>query len=1069
MVNSLDARAKRVIEELIESSDRGEAAVERACGGDRELAARVRELLIAIDSQDEFLSDPTVVVREGIEQPGSRIGPYKLLQVIGEGGMGTVYMAEQVAPVQRKVALKIIKPGMDSAQVIARFEAERQALAMMEHANIARVLDAGTTGSSRPYFVMELVDGVPITQFCDERRLSQRERLELFVPVCHAIQHAHQKGIIHRDIKPSNVLVTMYDDKPVPKVIDFGVAKAVERRLTEKTMFTQFGALFGTVQYISPEQAEMNAIGVDTRSDIYSLGVLLYELLTGTTPLEEARLRAAAFSEVLRLIKEEEAPRPSLRLSTANNLPKLAAERGTEPLRLSTLLRGDVDWIVMKCLEKDRARRYESANGLARDIQRHLTDEPVEACPPSPAYRVRKFVRRNRWSVTTAGSLFVMLLVAVATVGWAVRDRAAREHEASRDRSARQAVIRERVSLLLEEALTQRGEGRWREALAAAKRAEELTATGGSDEGTRRLAREALADMQMLASLDDARTDATKNEAGLNLKAEDSDYARLFREYGIDIDTLDREAAADLIRNRSIHYELAVFLDCWSQVRRRLELRGDAMYAKDWKELLDIARAADPDPWRDQLRSALRSGDRTALVKLSESAPIAALPAETVDRIGDALLGLGATAEAAAFLKNGQVLHAQDYWINLNLGTGLLRLGRPDEAIRYASAAVSLRPEAARPRRVVASALAAQATDFARRGRREEAVRFIDDLHAEANRSGGVNLTTFFETVTLCVREFQKAGDVDACRAVTERLEHRAPTDIIGCYNAATSRALTAAAQAQNESPESVRLVKQETDRAMTWLEKAIAAGFLDVALLRQDPDLDSLRKQEAFNRLLSDVEAKAPPVVQGHCYLDLSEWNKAAAAFEKADLLAHPLDGDDAFAYACLLLIRGDDESYNRFARGMIPHMAQATWPNDAYVAARTCVVARKSPVDPAQVLQWTSMAMGRTHNPWDFHLQGLAQYRAGQLDQALQSLIEANGKNWKYQELNWFSLALVHHGLGHAEEARKCLDKGIQWLEQDGPRIAERPAKIEPQDWLEAYLLRREVEELLRTKQGE
>ena len=318
------------------------------------------------------------------------IGPYKLLQQIGEGGMGIVYMAEQQEPVRRKVALKIIKPGMDSRQVIARFEAERQALAMMDHQNIAKVFDAGTTDTGRPYFVMELVHGVPLTSFCDDNRLTLRQRLELFIPVCHAIQHAHQKGIIHRDVKPSNVLVTMYDDRPVPKVIDFGIAKATDQQLTERTMFTQFGAMVGTFEYMSPEQAEMNAFGVDTRSDIYSLGVLLYELLTGTTPLEKARLRDAAFNEMVRLIKEEEPPRPSIRLSRSATAASIAAARKTEPQQLSKLVRGDLDWIVMRCLEKQRDRRYETANGLARDIQRYLTDEPVEARPPSAGYRLQK-------------------------------------------------------------------------------------------------------------------------------------------------------------------------------------------------------------------------------------------------------------------------------------------------------------------------------------------------------------------------------------------------------------------------------------------------------------------------------------------------------------------------------------------------------------------------------------------------------------------------------------------------------------------------------------------------------
>src|SRR5437764_12318128 len=338
--------------------------------------------------------------------------------------MGTVFMAEQTQPVQRKVALKVIKPGMDSRQVIARVEAERQALAMMDHQNIARVLDAGTTESGRPYFVMELVHGVPITKFCDDNKLTPRERLELFVPVCQAIQHAHQKGIIHRDVKPSNVLVTMYDDKPVPKVIDFGVAKAVEQRLTEKSLYTQFGTLVGTVEYMSPEQAEMNAFGVDTRSDVYALGVLLYELLTGTTPLEQKRLREAALGEVVRLIKEEEPPRPSVRLSTSDTMAKIAAARKTEPARLSRLVRGEIDWIVMKCLEKDRARRYETANGMASDIQRHLNNEAVLARPPSAAYRFQKLVRRNKLAFAAATIVTVTLIAGRRFSTWSfLRER----------------------------------------------------------------------------------------------------------------------------------------------------------------------------------------------------------------------------------------------------------------------------------------------------------------------------------------------------------------------------------------------------------------------------------------------------------------------------------------------------------------------------------------------------------------------------------------------------------------------------------------------------------------------
>jgi WD40 repeat protein/serine/threonine protein kinase len=439
----------------LDKENRSERAayLDQACAGDAALRQRIERLLLAHERDDSFLAEPApgpgataadVVLTEG---PGTRIGPFKLLQQIGEGGMGIVYMAEQQEPVRRKVALKIIKPGMDSAQVIARFEAERQALALMDHQNIARVLDAGAIpgepgclSAGRLYFVMELVHGVPITQFCDDNQLTPRERLELFMPVCQAIQHAHQKGIIHRDIKPSNVLVTMYDDKPVPKVIDFGVAKAIEQRLTEKTLFTQFGFLVGTFEYMSPEQAEMNAFGVDTRSDIYSLGVLLYELLTSTTPLQRERLREAALTELVRLIKEEEPPRPSVRLSSSHTLPKIAAARKTEPAKLSKLVRGEIDWIVMKCLEKDRTRRYETANALARDVERYLHDEPVEACPPSAAYRLRKSAHKYRMFLTVAAAFILLLMISVVVSVWqAVRARDA-EREATRKRQQAEAA-----------------------------------------------------------------------------------------------------------------------------------------------------------------------------------------------------------------------------------------------------------------------------------------------------------------------------------------------------------------------------------------------------------------------------------------------------------------------------------------------------------------------------------------------------------------------------------------------------------------------------------------------------
>jgi serine/threonine protein kinase len=706
------------------------AFLTHACAGNTEMRRDIERLLEAHEKAGSFLQANQAGVGPDaplVERPGTAIGPYNLLEQIGEGGFGIVFMAEQQHPVRRKVALKVLKPGMDSRQVIARFEAERQALALMDHPNIARVFDGGETAGGRPYFVMELVKGIPITDYCDEMHWTPRERLELFLEVCQAVQHAHQKGIIHRDLKPSNVLVTLHDGTPVVKVIDFGIAKAVGQQLTEKTLFTNFAQLIGTPLYMSPEQAALSGLDVDTRSDIYSLGVLLYELLTGTTPFARERFQDANYDEIRRIIREEEPPKPSTRISTLGQAATtLSTQRQSDPRRLSQLFRGELDWIVMTCLEKDRNRRYQTANSLAQDLERYLHDEPVLACPPSALYRFRKFARRHR-AVLVSVSLIALALVAGTAVSlwqaWrATRAESLAEERFQAEQAARVAESKRRLqarsaldantSLLLgdllarQQTLTEEHKKFLRQALQAY---EEFAADTAEDEASRYGAARALANVGLirrrLAPSTEAQAawqEAVKRYARLTADFPDtvqyrSDLAKAQGELGAMLAMLGKreQASAALTEALAVGERLIAEFpavpeyqqqqaECYLELANLLPARGQAREAEAATQkalaLLEPIVARFP-PSRDARRILARG-----LSQLSK---------QQADR-GDAAMAVDSGRKAVGLLKQ-QVAESADQEDRLILAQAcnalanrLKSAGRPEEVAQAYREALAL-------------------------------------------------------------------------------------------------------------------------------------------------------------------------------------------------------------------------------------------------------------------------------------------------------------------------------------------------------------------------------------------
>jgi len=857
------------------------AWLDRECAADASLREHLWLMLAAHDAPQSLLdqagdrpaADPwaTSDLPAAGPDPGAAIGPYKLLEQIGEGGFGVVYLAEQTHPVRRRVALKVLKPGMDTKQVIARFEAERQALAIMDHPNIAHVFDGGTTPSGQPFFVMELVKGVPITDFCDQNHLPPRQRLELFLAVCQAVQHAHQKGVIHRDIKPSNVLVSRHDATPVVKVIDFGVAKALGQTLTDKTYFTGLAQMVGTPLYMSPEQAGMSDLDVDTRSDVYSLGVLLYELLTGTTPFARERFRKAAYDEMRRIIREEEPPKPSTRLSESkDSLPSVAAQRQTEPARLTKLVRGELDWIVMKALEKDRNRRYETANGFALDVQRYLTGEPVLAAPASQWYRLRKFVRRHRRPVVAAG---LVLLALVGGITGTTLGLLQAERNASRAREERDAKDR---ALTAERQAREDETKARRQAFAALRTMTDNVilrkfAHGlGLTDDDREFLRGVIAQFDALAAIkgDDSESRALRGEGRLRvgqmrhrlgeLREAEQDYGEALRIY--------QQLAADFATEPEFRYELAACHHNRAKLRRAARRPPEA--ENDYDQALGIltelaAEVRSRLEFRLDLARSLT--DRGYLqIDLRR-------PEKAAKDFEHALSIYEQLADDFPTSPRGREIRQELATCHNNRGVLLREAGRPLEARTEHERALTIQkklaadfPDQGELHKDVAHNCVCLAFGHQERGDWSAAKQLL--LESGPHILAALKLSPQHPTYRKVYRNhlnlltWVHAGlleQEDAIRtAETCRdlgWDARADAYDAACF---LSRCIPIVANHDKlDDKRRQEAVQFYGDAAMKMLRDAKGKGFRDVAHIKRDTDLEPLRRREDFQKLVTELE----------------------------------------------------------------------------------------------------------------------------------------------------------------------------------------------------------------------
>lgn len=1026
-----------------------------ACGNDKQLRGRVERLLAAQARSDSFLA-PLVITETAAELAtrqvttlsgnlvNETIGHYTLREQIGEGGMGIVYVAEQSQPVRRKVALKVIKPGLSTKEIVARFEAERQALALMDHPNIARVVDGGATESGQPYFVMELVQGLPLTNYCDEKRLNTTERLKLFTKICRAVQHAHQKGVIHRDLKPANVLVAEIDGEAVPKVIDFGVAKAVSQKLSEKTVYTHFSQMVGTPMYMSPEQVGLGVIDIDTRSDVYSLGVMLYELLTGTKPFDSETLRRSSFDEMRRIIREQEPARPSRQVSTlkAEMISTVAELRRCDPRKLSSMLRGDLDWIVMQALDKDRNQRYETTIALAIDIERYLADKPVHAFPPSLRYRLHKFIRRNKGRVAAAGVLVVAVSVATGGVGWALSDRASKQAEVERLRTEQQTRLTAKAEVFLDEIEQLISEQEWPQALATAEQTQAVLEGGEVEEVVQQRASELLKGLKLIAELEQIRSNKMLRGEFFNHAVTDRDYAQAFRSFGVDIEGLPVQVSIDRLKAHSAFaLAFATALDDWGASRRLASLdHGD-----DWKRLIDVARGIDTDPLRDRLRF-ICTQDMTpelqaSLRELADSKDVQLQPPSTLVSLARTLNRAKLGDSAYQVLSRAQIRHPADFWLNFELARRLDERKEDEGAVRFYTAALSIRPHSVAAWNNLGNALSHLGrTDestacyrkaieinpdnesfylnlghsLAEQNRLDEAVKW----HTKAIETNPKYARAYFHLGGVLMRQ-EKLDDAIAAyrQAVDADPRHANAWNSLGL--ALNEKGLT---------DEAIACYRRAIDSEPNF---AIAYNNLGFTLSEQN------RHAEAVACYRKVVEFQPQWDIAHHCLgrnlLFLGEVEESIPCFQTFVSL-RPESADAHFSLGLALLDNGDTEEALR----SLDKAAKLDPKNEHYRSHLAWYLATAA--DPQ--LRDSALALEHAHAAVQLHPSannwsnlGVAYFSDGNWERAVQCLERADGMLMHGDQVHRFFLAIALWQLGNHSRARECYEKGVEWMQQNMP----------------------------------